>query len=265
MCLAVGSAAALSEQALSQRRRSGLRQPAAAAAARRLGPRQARHADGAGASEGSDAGAAGAASRPIPSNRSIAWRATSSGRASPRSAFRSRAPSSTRCRTDSARRASSPIKQAYKRSRRSRPMPTSSRRPTSRPRAEPDQSERTQHVGAKACVPARDDGAGLKNADEIAKVPGVLRSSLPAAISAISPATSRAIRTTSGRSTSSMTPRSRPARSVRTVGVEGPPGLHLLPAGERDCCHRARREGRAGPACRHPASRRSDLSLLARQ
>jgi hypothetical protein len=86
---------------------------------------------------------------------------------------------------------------------------------------------------------------GLKNADEIAKVPGISAVFAASSDLGISPATNRAIRITSGRSTSCMTPQSKPASAVRPLRVEGPCRFHLLPGGQRirgDC---ARRQGRA--------------------
>ena len=76
---------------------------------------------------------------------------------------------------------------------------------------------------------------GLKNADEIAKVPGVTRCSRRAATSATSPASGRARPTTSARSTSCTTRRSRPASgcAVRSRGATGRTSPASRPAARR--------------------------------
>jgi len=98
---------------------------------------------------------------------------------------------------------------------------------------------------------------GLKNADEIAKVPGIT------AVFAASgdlgnfsgfkmgdPDYERAINIVHDA-------RSSGQEAVRSVRVERPPGFHLLPGRQRTRRHRARRERRIGRARQHTGQARS--------
>ena len=97
---------------------------------------------------------------------------------------------------------------------------------------------------------------GLKNAEAIAKVPGVTGSSPPAATWPTSPAIARAIRTTSGPSTSCTTPRWPPG-----CGCAGPsPGA----TGPTSPASRMRARPRSSPAARRRSWGRSSTPRASR-